>query len=100
MTRPGGRRGHRGRCRPGAVSRSQDVAIRRLAERDHNIVHWTEFERGGHFAALEAPEFLVIDIRHTCVLPRAPGNMSAARGGGLGDLLGLAPSSPPRRPPS
>jgi Epoxide hydrolase N terminus len=33
--------------------RSQDVAIRRLAEHDHNIVHWTEFERSGHFAALE-----------------------------------------------
>lgn len=46
-----------------ALSLSQDVAIRRLAERDHNIVHWTEFERGGHFAALEAPAFLVSDIR-------------------------------------
>jgi pimeloyl-ACP methyl ester carboxylesterase len=46
-----------------AVSHSQDVAIRRLAERDHNVVHWTEFERGGHLAALEAPAFLVGDIR-------------------------------------
>ena len=24
---------------------------------------WTEFERGGHFAALEGPDFLVCDIR-------------------------------------
>ena len=39
------------------------LAIRRLAERDYNVVHWTEFERGGHFAALEAPAFLVSDIR-------------------------------------
>jgi epoxide hydrolase len=30
--------------------------IRRFAERDHeNIVHWSVFDRGGHFAAHEAP---------------------------------------------
>jgi pimeloyl-ACP methyl ester carboxylesterase len=46
-----------------AVSTTQDVAIRRLAERDHNIVHWTEFDKGGHFAAMENPEFLVKDVR-------------------------------------
>jgi pimeloyl-ACP methyl ester carboxylesterase len=46
-----------------AVSLTQDIAIRKLAERDHNVVHWTEFERGGHFAALEAPEFLAGDVR-------------------------------------
>ena len=46
-----------------AVSTTQDIAIRRLAERDHNIVHWTEFDRGGHFAAMENPEFLVEDVR-------------------------------------
>ena len=28
-----------------AVSTTQDIAIRRFAERDHNIVHWTEFGR-------------------------------------------------------
>jgi microsomal epoxide hydrolase len=37
--------------------------IRRLAERYDNIVHWTEFDRGGHFAAMEAPDLLVGDIR-------------------------------------
>jgi pimeloyl-ACP methyl ester carboxylesterase len=46
-----------------AVSTTQDIAIRRLADRDHNIVHWTEFDEGGHFAAMEAPEFLVDDVR-------------------------------------
>jgi pimeloyl-ACP methyl ester carboxylesterase len=46
-----------------AVSSTQDVTIRRWAERENNIVRWTEFEHGGHFAALEAPEFLVNDIR-------------------------------------
>jgi epoxide hydrolase len=46
-----------------AVSLTQDVAIRRLAERDHNVVHWTEFERGGHFLAMENPEGLTEDVR-------------------------------------
>src|ERR1017187_8632093 len=42
-----------------AVSLTQDVTIRRWAERENNIVHWTEFAHGGHFAALEVPEVLV-----------------------------------------
>jgi pimeloyl-ACP methyl ester carboxylesterase len=46
-----------------AVSLTQDVAIRRFAERDFNVVHWSEFEDGGHFAALENPEFLTGDVR-------------------------------------
>jgi len=46
-----------------AVSLTQDIAIRRLAERDYNVVHWTEFDEGGHFAAMEAPEFLIDDVR-------------------------------------
>ncbi|HEY9408225.1 MAG TPA: epoxide hydrolase [Jiangellaceae bacterium] len=40
-----------------------DPAIRRILERSHTIVHWSEFDRGGHFAALEAPDLLVGDIR-------------------------------------
>ena len=28
-----------------------------------NIVHWTEFDRGGLFAAMEAPDLLVGDVR-------------------------------------
>ncbi|MGH9243427.1 MAG: epoxide hydrolase family protein [Acidimicrobiales bacterium] len=46
-----------------AVSLTQDVAIRRLAERDHNVVHWSEFERGGHFLAMEQPELVINDVR-------------------------------------
>jgi pimeloyl-ACP methyl ester carboxylesterase len=38
--------------------------IRRFAERDHaNIVSWSEFDRGGHWAAHDAPELLIGDIR-------------------------------------
>jgi pimeloyl-ACP methyl ester carboxylesterase len=42
---------------------AEDYAIRRYGERGHNIVHWTEFHRGGHFAAMEAPDLLVGDVR-------------------------------------
>jgi pimeloyl-ACP methyl ester carboxylesterase len=40
-----------------------DSSIRRFAERDHTIVHWSEFDCGGHFAALQAPDLLVGDVR-------------------------------------
>jgi len=42
---------------------AEDYAIRRIAEQGNNIVHWTEFDRGGHFAAMEAPDLLVGDVR-------------------------------------
>ena len=42
---------------------AEDVAIRRYAERANNIVHWSDFETGGHFAALETPGLLVQDVR-------------------------------------
>jgi epoxide hydrolase len=42
---------------------AEDMAIRRYAEHGHNIVHWSEFDRGGHFAALEAPDLYVGDVR-------------------------------------
>jgi hypothetical protein len=41
-----------------------DTTIRQLAEREHNIVHWSEFDRGGHFAAMEWSP------RKTCLLNR------------------------------
>jgi epoxide hydrolase len=40
-----------------------DPSVRRFVERDHKVVHWSEFDRGGHFAAMEAPDLLVEDIR-------------------------------------
>ena len=42
---------------------AEDVAIRRYAEQGNKIVHWSDFERGGHFAAMEAPDLLVDDVR-------------------------------------
>ena len=38
--------------------------IRPLAERDNaNLVHWSEIAGAGHYAALEAPELVVDDLR-------------------------------------
>ena len=42
---------------------AEDIPIRRFAEQGNNIVHWSEFDHGGHFAAMEAPELLVGDVR-------------------------------------
>ena len=38
-------------------------SIRKLAERTNNIVHWSQFDRGGHFAAMDAPDLLIGDLR-------------------------------------
>jgi hypothetical protein len=36
----------------------------RFAERDHkDIVSWNEYDRGSHFAAHDAPDLLIGDIR-------------------------------------
>ena len=35
-------------------------------ERLFNLVHWTEMNRGGHFAALEQPSSLINDIQDFC----------------------------------
>jgi pimeloyl-ACP methyl ester carboxylesterase len=37
--------------------------VRWLAEQSNNIVHWSEFGRGGHFAAMEEPDLLTGDVR-------------------------------------
>jgi pimeloyl-ACP methyl ester carboxylesterase len=42
---------------------AEDVAIRRYAEYGNTIVHWSDFDRGGHFAAMEAPDLLISDVR-------------------------------------
>lgn len=42
---------------------AEDIAIRRYGEQGNHVTHWSDFDRGGHFAALEAPDLLVDDIR-------------------------------------
>jgi pimeloyl-ACP methyl ester carboxylesterase len=39
-------------------------SIRRFAERDHhNLVHWSEFDSGGHYSGHDAPELLAGDLK-------------------------------------
>jgi hypothetical protein len=40
-----------------------DNVTRGLLDPERQIEHWSEFERGGHFAAMEAPDLLVDDVR-------------------------------------
>ena len=37
-------------------------AIRPLVDPDHTVEHWSEFDRGGHFPALETPDLLIADL--------------------------------------
>jgi hypothetical protein len=62
-------------------------AIRRFAHRDHrHILHWSVFDRGGHFAAHQAPDLLVGDLRTFFrALPRRQGEaptLGSAQGRG------------------
>lgn len=47
-----------------AVFKDDFQTIRAFAERDNaGIVHWSEFDHGGHYAALEVPELVAADLR-------------------------------------
>jgi epoxide hydrolase len=62
-------RPHRRSTTPtGVAVFARDLArpVRSLAERDNNIVSWSEFDRGGHFAAMEEPDLFVADVRAFC----------------------------------
>ncbi|WP_256992306.1 epoxide hydrolase family protein [Paenibacillus sp. XY044] len=37
--------------------------VRRIAEHQYSVVHWSEFDRGGHFAAMEVQDRLADDLR-------------------------------------
>jgi pimeloyl-ACP methyl ester carboxylesterase len=37
--------------------------VRAMMDPDHEIEHWSEFDRGGHFPAMETPDLLVGDVR-------------------------------------
>jgi pimeloyl-ACP methyl ester carboxylesterase len=47
----------------GVANFANDPALRRYSEGANNITRWTEFDRGGHFAAMETPDLLVDDVR-------------------------------------
>ena len=56
------------------------LPVRRLAERDlPTITHWTEFDVGGHFAAMEQPRLFVGDVRAFFAGLRQPGTGPSGR---------------------
>jgi pimeloyl-ACP methyl ester carboxylesterase len=46
-----------------AIVFAHDVGIRRYAEAANTITRWVDVDHGGHFAALEEPATLTVDIR-------------------------------------
>lgn len=47
-----------------AVFKDDFQTLRPLAERDNaNIVHWAEYDEGGHYAAMEVPQTVAADVR-------------------------------------
>jgi pimeloyl-ACP methyl ester carboxylesterase len=46
-----------------AMFRKDFYIPREWAERNYNVRHWTQIDKGGHFAALEEPQLLAEDIR-------------------------------------
>ncbi|MET0564819.1 MAG: epoxide hydrolase family protein [Acidimicrobiia bacterium] len=55
--------GEEGAAPTGFAVFGRDTVSRRLMDPDERIEHWTEFDRGGHFPAMEVPELLTDDIR-------------------------------------
>lgn len=47
----------------GVLATAGDAAIRSYGEQGYNIVHWTDLDVGGHFAAMEIPDLFAEDVR-------------------------------------
>jgi pimeloyl-ACP methyl ester carboxylesterase len=41
----------------------KDNLVRRILDPEHKIKHWSEFDQGRHFPAMEVPDLLVSDVR-------------------------------------
>lgn len=55
--------GEEGRAPTGFAVFGRDTVTRRLMDPELRAGHWSEFDRGGHFPAMEVPALLVDDIR-------------------------------------
>jgi pimeloyl-ACP methyl ester carboxylesterase len=55
--------GEEGSAPLGFAAFGGDPVTRKLADPSGEIGHWSEFDRGGHFPAMEVPDLLVGDIR-------------------------------------
>jgi pimeloyl-ACP methyl ester carboxylesterase len=50
-------------CAVARFAREAPMPPREWVERGYDVARWTEFPRGGHFAAMEEPELLAGDLR-------------------------------------
>jgi pimeloyl-ACP methyl ester carboxylesterase len=48
-----------------AVFQDGDIAIRRYGEASNNIVRWTEYPHGGHYAVMTVPQDWIKDLRES-----------------------------------
>jgi epoxide hydrolase len=48
-----------------AVFQDGDIAIRRYGEDGNNIVRWTEYAHGGHYAVMTVPQDWIKDVRES-----------------------------------
>jgi hypothetical protein len=48
---------------PRAISEAETKSRQEIARQHFNVVYWSELARGGHFAAEEAPEIWIKDVR-------------------------------------
>ncbi|WP_083268392.1 epoxide hydrolase family protein [Lentzea guizhouensis] len=46
----------------GFATFAADTGIRSLLDPGHEVAHWTEYDRGGHFPAIEVPDLYVTDV--------------------------------------
>ena len=70
-------------------------SVRPLAERLYDVRHWSEFDRGGYFAAMEVPDLLAEDVRafFTLITREAPTGGSGPDAH-HGEVAGRAVTSP------
>ena len=50
-------------CPPASRVFAAGIGHPAIREKWHNVVHWSDFDSGGRFAAMETPQLLVDDIR-------------------------------------
>jgi pimeloyl-ACP methyl ester carboxylesterase len=62
-TMHGGEWPYRTEVPTGVAAFAADIPMRRYAEEANRITHWTDFDTGGHFAAMDVPDLLVADVR-------------------------------------
>ena len=60
------------------------------ARKTYNVVHWSEMEAGGHFAALEQPALLLADMRRFFAEQASPKGGGRRLAIGITSLVGVA----------